>query len=311
MLEFPFRRRPNRRLGAATLRAAFVVGVLAAVGWILFDLATREINELHIHGALSEAERNEVGAAASAAIVAGRRGAADMVEAVEGLGWSHDVRAWRRWPDRMHVAVTREPLAARWGDDAYLTTSGEVVALPEDIAGETKPTLRAAQASGVEAMRLYSLLHGAATDADLAIVELAENSLGEWSVQLDNGVHVMLGASEVSTRFSRFLTVWASELAGGEQDVRKVDTRYPAGVAVAWVEAEPERVASDDAPEGRAPAAASSSCPQQGQRAGRAPREAECPPAEESVDVTGETLALAELVPLAPHATPQPPPKDN
>ena len=67
------------RLGTATLRAAFVAFVFAGLGWSLYDLATREIKEVRIHGALSEAERNEVGAAASAAIVAGRRSAADIV----------------------------------------------------------------------------------------------------------------------------------------------------------------------------------------------------------------------------------------
>ena len=241
MRDVPFRLalRPRLRFGAATLRAAFIVVVLAGLGWSLLDIATHEINEVHVHGALSEAERNEVGAAASAAIVAGRRSAAHIVEAVESLGWSHGVRVWRRWPDRMHVAVTREPLAARWGDAAYLTTSGEVVELPDDIAGDNMPVLRTHQASGVEAMRLYGLLHGTATDAGLAIVELAENALGEWSVQLDNDVRVMLGASELSGRFARFLTVWNAELASHEQPVVTVDARYPAGVAVAWAQTNP------------------------------------------------------------------------
>ena len=231
--------KPSLRIGTATLRAAFVALVFAGLGWSLFDLATQEIEEVRIHGALSEAERNEVGAAASTTIVAGRRTAADILDAVQDLGWSHSVRVWRRWPNRMHVAVTREPLAARWGDDAYLTTSGEIVDLPDDIAGEGIPTLRTRQASGVEAMRLYGLLRGAAAGADLAIVELAENALGEWSVQFDNDVRVMLGASELSSRFARFLTVWAGELAGGEERVQSVDARYPAGVAVAWAETQP------------------------------------------------------------------------
>ena len=233
--------RPSQ-LGKATLRVAFAALVLAALGWSLFDMATQEIHEVRIHGALSEAERNEVGTAATAAIVAGRRSASDIVEAVQSLGWSRAVRAWRHWPDRMHVDVTREPLAARWGDGAYLTTSGEVVALPADIAGDNLPTLRAEQASGVEAMRLYGLLHGAAAGADLAVVELAENALGEWSVELDNDVNVMLGSSELSTRFARFLTVWEAELANGAEPVRRVDTRYPAGVAVAWAEPAPDEL---------------------------------------------------------------------
>ena len=249
------------RLGTATLRAAFAALVFAGLGWSLFDLETREIKEVRIHGALSEAERNEVGAAASSAIVAGRRAAADIVAAVEDLGWSHSVRAWRRWPDRMHVAVTREPLAARWGDGAYLTTSGEVVHLPDDIAGEDIPTLRTQRASGVEAMRLYGLLRSAAASADLAIVELTENALGEWSVQLDSDVRVMLGASELSSRFGRFLTVWAGELAGNAERVQSVDARYPAGVAVAWAEVQPSEPAGSESlahstPDTAAPTAA-------------------------------------------------------
>ncbi|MXY54353.1 MAG: hypothetical protein F4Y86_17740 [Gammaproteobacteria bacterium] len=296
--------RPRLRFGTATLRAAFATLVFAGLGWSLFDLATQEIKEVRIHGALSEAERNEVGAAASAAIVAGRRTAADIVEAVEDLGWSHSVRAWRRWPGRMHVAVTREPLAARWGDGAYLTTSGEVVHLPDDIAGEGIPTLRTQQASGVEAMRVYGLLRGAAAGVDLAIVELAENALGEWSVQLDNEVRVMLGASELSSRFARFLTVWAGELAGGVERVQSVDARYPAGVAVAWAIGDgpvPSRTASAAAPStGRDRPAPAEGC-----------GEDQCP-ADRIENTETETLAFAELVPIATQRVPSgPPPEDE
>lgn len=300
MHDVPYRvtLKPPLRLSVATLRAAFVAVVFAGIGWSLHDLATQEIKEVRIHGALSEAERNEVGAAASVAIVAGRRTAADIVEAVQRLGWSHSVRAWRRWPDRMHVAVTREPLAARWGDGAYLTTSGEVVDLPDDIAGEGIPTLRTHQATGVEAMRLYGLLHGAAASADLAIVELAENPLGEWSVRLDNDVRVMLGASELSSRFARFLTVWAGELAGSDERVQSVDARYPAGVAVAWSvgdELVASRAESTEAPStGRDKPVSYQEC-----------GEDRCP--TEALENT-KTLALAELPPIA---TPQPPAKDE
>jgi len=297
-------RKPSLRLGAATVRAAFVALVFAGLGWSLYDLATQEIKEVRIHGALSEAERNEVGAAASAAIVAGRRTAADIVEAVQDLGWSHSVRAWRRWPNRMHVAVTREPLAARWGDGAYLTTSGEVVDLPDDIAGEGIPTLRTHQASGVEAMRLYGLLRGAAASADLTIAELAENAFGEWSVQLDNDVRVMLGASELSGRFARFLTVWAGELASGETRVQSVDARYPAGVAVAWA------VRDGLVPSDAASAEAPSTEPYQ-PVAYEGCGEDHCP-TETIENIETETLAFAELVPIATQRVPSgPPPKDE
>ena len=299
------------RLGTATLRAAFAALVFAGLGWSLYDLATQEIKEVRIHGALSEAERNEVGAAASAAIVAGRRTAADVVEAVEDLGWSHSVRAWRRWPDRMHVAVTREPLAARWGDGAYLTTSGEVVHLPDDIAGEGIPTLRTHQASGVEAMRLYGLLRGAAAGADLTILELAENPLGEWSVRLDNEVRVMLGASELSSRFARFLTVWAGELAASHEPVLRVDARYPAGVAVAWAAGDgpvPSLAASAEAAgDGLVPSRAESAEAVKNEGCG----EDHCH--TESIDnIETETLAFAELAPIAIQRVPSgPPPRDE
>ena len=299
------------RLGTATLRAAFATLVFASLGWSLYDLATQEIKEVRIHGALSEAERNEVGAAASAAIVAGRRTAADIVEAVEDLGWSHSVRAWRRWPDRMHVAVTREPLAARWGDGAYLTTSGEVVHLPDDIAGEAIPTLRTHQASGVEAMRLYGLLRGAAAGADLAILELAENPLGEWSVRLDNEVSVMLGANELSSRFARFLTVWAGELAASEEPVLTVDARYPAGVAVAWAVEDgpvPSLAASvEPARDGLVPSRAASA-----EAASDEGCDEDHCPAESIDNIEAETLAFAELAPSAIQRAPSgPPPRDE
>lgn len=221
-------------------RCAFAVLVLAAAGWSVAEVLMRDVGVVRVGGDLTEAETNEVGAAVSAAIVAGRSSPDGLVAAVTALGWPHRVEVRRHWPDGMSVVVTREPLAARWGDAAYLTTGGKVVVLPDGVPDVTMPVLRATVSSGLAAMHVYDLLRAPALSAGLAIVELEENALGEWRVRLDNGIDVMLGASALSARFGRFLAVWRSELNGGAETVQRVDARYRMGVAVAWAE--------DDAP---------------------------------------------------------------
>ena len=121
----------------------------------------------------------------------------------------------------------------------------------------------------------------------------------------------MLGANELSSRFARFLTVWAGELAASEEPVLTVDARYPAGVAVAWAVEDgpvPSLAASvEPARDGLVPSRAASA---------EAARHEGCDedhcPAESIDNIEAETLAFAELAPSAIQRAPSgPPPRDE
>ena len=219
----------------------------AALGVFRFanTLATVDVKTVRLDGDLTHAEGQDVQAAVAGILArSGFNGASDVVRAVEALDWVREVQVRRLWPDVLHVTVSRQTLAARWGDDGehYLTTGGNVVTLPpedRDPLLRRLPVLKASHASSAEAMRLNTLLDEIARAGNLTLDRLEQDAAGNWIATVGGGVEVVLGNSSLSERFRRFLVVHQHALEGAIARVARVDARYETGVAVRWRSADP------------------------------------------------------------------------
>ena len=218
-------------------RATFAIGTILAAAYFANALAAIEVSDVRVEGQLSVAEGNQVRhAVADELAKPGLRTPTDVAAAVKALGWIREVRVRRHWPDALHVAVARETLAARWGEDAWLTTAGNVVPAADANArrAASLPMFRTARADAPHAMRVFNLLNESAAKTGLRIVRLDENVGGEWTVLFDNQLQVALGAADLSERFGRFVAVYRTVLRTVEKPFGNVDARYDTGVAVRW-----------------------------------------------------------------------------
>ena len=122
------RRVEEQPMTLTVARATFAIGTILAAAYFANALAAIEVSDVRVEGQLSVAEGNQVRhAVADELAKPGLRTPTDVAAAVKALGWIREVRVRRHWPDALHVAVARETLAARWGEDAWLTTAGNVV----------------------------------------------------------------------------------------------------------------------------------------------------------------------------------------
>ena len=226
-------------------RTVVLLGLLgAALGVALRfvdALATMPLSTVRVQGELTAAESDQVRAAVTAELARpGWRGAGAVARAVRDLPWVREVRVRRHWPDLLHVAVTHQTVAARWGEDAWLATGGSVLSAPRD-PGDPRlrglPSLRAAVSDGRRAMQVFDMLNGAARAAGLRIARLEESDAGDWAATLADGPTVVLGAAHLAERFARFLAVHRSVLRGADRLAERVDARYHTGVAVRWGQA--------------------------------------------------------------------------
>ena len=232
------------------IRAFITVLVLggAALGALSFanTLATVDVKTVRLAGDLTHAEGREVQAAVASTLAhPAFSGASDVVRAVEDLDWVRDVQVRRLWPDILNVTVSRQTLAARWGDDdeLYLTTGGNVVTLPpedRDPLLSRLPVLKASHASSAEAMRLNTLLDEIARTDNLTLDRLEQDETGTWIATVAGGVEVVLGSTSLGERFRRFLVVHRRALESEIARVARVDARYETGVAVRWLSADPD-----------------------------------------------------------------------
>ncbi|MDE0177012.1 MAG: cell division protein FtsQ/DivIB [Gammaproteobacteria bacterium] len=216
------------------------VVAVAGFGGLRFAeaVATVDVGLVRLEGQLTVPESRQVQEVVDTVLSRpGPHGARDVAAAIESIGWVRQVMVRLRWPDTLHVAVVRDTLAAGWGDDAYLTTGGDVVPVPSDSGvgrDSDLPILSGSLSDGAEAMRIYNLLNAQARAIGLRIARLEEDGVGDWSVAFADGMEVVLGSTALRERFDRFLVVYAKELADSSERVVRVDARYHTGVAVQW-----------------------------------------------------------------------------
>ena len=131
------RRRPvnrRRRSPRAARKPVLAVTLLVVAAFFLAGLTWRvlqaPVDAVRIAGDLTRVEHEEVRAAVVAALQSAVTGVSDIAEAVRDLDWARDASVRRVWPQTLQVWVERAAITARWGEDRYLTTGGEVVAAP-------------------------------------------------------------------------------------------------------------------------------------------------------------------------------------
>lgn len=217
----------------------------ALVGALRFasSLIDLDVDVVRVSGPLSDAESAQVSEVVTTALAEpGLRTAAGVARAVQALDWVREVRVRREWPEVLRIEVARETLAARWGEDAWLTTSGNIVSAPAvavpTAADQARlaalPVLRANGADGARAMRIFASLSDVGRSAGLRLVGLDEDAGGEWRASFDGGAQVLLGTVDLSARLERFATVYRAALRDAKRAFDHADARYDTGVAVRW-----------------------------------------------------------------------------
>ncbi len=196
----------------------------------------RDIQRVQVDGALDAADKAEVMALVNTHLDGGILSAdiRDLAAQLRGLSWPSSVAVRRVWPDRLVVTVHKSTPIARWGDERYLTSAGEVVSLASPR--QDLPALVCAHADPTAAMEMYRALAATAAPLRLGISRLEQNLLGEWVVGFDNGVSLSLGASQVAERMNRFAYAYARTLHAHMGAIAHVDARYTGGLAVRFNE---------------------------------------------------------------------------
>ncbi len=247
------------------MRSCLAFVVLAALAYVGFAswFAVDEVRLVRVEGELAPPEAAQVRRRVGQ-VLDGRLLTVDVSELRERimtLSWPDDVSVRKLWPDTLLVRVTRRTLVARWGDDGYLTPSGELVRTPSGPPGV--PVFDCAVSGPARALAVYRRLRGLAAETELRVARLSENEIGEWKIQLVNprgwssdvldgsvpatratsgsvssavagGPTLMLGAQDLDQRMGRFLVAWSRFLGGLGADIDMIDLRYDYGMAVRW-----------------------------------------------------------------------------
>lgn len=211
----------------------------ALFAWIQSQASTLFI--VHVEGRLKHVTPAEVAVAARPYLHVGFfdldiRGVHNSVAA---LPWVDRAQVRRRWPNGVVVHVWERQPAALWDEHSLLTADGVVftptkATLPADL-----PSLRGPK--DTERLLLEGLSHmsDVLAPAGLKVMAIAIDDRGSWNVQLDTGLVLRLGRSQIEERLRRFADTTVPTLGDRLERVTYVDMRYGSGFAVGWREPPP------------------------------------------------------------------------
>jgi cell division protein FtsQ len=154
--------------------------------------------------------------------------------AVEALPWVARARVQRRWPNSLHVTVTEQIAAARWGDSGLLNTRGELFVRQAAHVPAELPHLSGPDGTESQVAQRYLAVQGRMLEAGMRIAALRLDERGAWEMDLDSGVTVRLGRRDVDERIDRFIRTASQVISHRLNDITYVDMRYSNGFAIGW-----------------------------------------------------------------------------
>jgi cell division protein FtsQ len=228
---------------AAGLRAALIMAaglVLAGIlgwGWAtLTDPRLLPIKSVQVRGPFTHVDAQTVRAVA-APWLTGNFLTVDIrrvQQVVQSLPWVRRADVRRAWPDAVRITVTEQLPVANWGEDGLVNDAGEIFKPPRDSYPPGLPALRGPEGSGKAVVTAFQDMNAMVAPLNLHIVSVTLDERRAWSLELDNGIQVIMGRGNGYERVLRFVRFYRRALRDQEAAVERVDLRYSNGFAVRW-----------------------------------------------------------------------------
>ncbi|WP_119394027.1 cell division protein FtsQ/DivIB [Salinibius halmophilus] len=149
-------------------------------------------------------------------------------EALEADPWIYSASVQLLWPNTIEVTVVEQQPVARWNEQYFISSRGDVFGPVEQNLGLPKLVGPQDQAETVVAEYLTFSQMFAPLSVGIRQLELAKR--GAWTVQLDNGITILLGANNTTARMQRVKRWW--QASANEKSIEYIDARYDNGIAI-------------------------------------------------------------------------------
>jgi cell division protein FtsQ len=216
-------------------RAALLLLLTGALSILIWAL-DRPVRVISMDGSFQRVSPGQIEKAVATYAHAGFMSAnlSEIQRAVEALPWVDHARIARRWPNSLHVAVTEQTAAARWGESGLLNTRGELFVKAAAHVPAELPRLSGPTGSESQVAQRYLSAQGRMLEAGMRIAALRLDERGAWEMDLDSGVTVRLGRRDVDERIERFIHTASQVIAHRMAEINYVDMRYSNGFAIGW-----------------------------------------------------------------------------
>ena len=150
------------------------------------------------------------------------------------LPWVADVQASKRWPDTLVLRVIEHRAAAYWGADRLLSDEGALFARPPAMPSMPLPQFDAQERDIQAVVSMYTEAQHLFAAQQRVVTQVRHSGRGSWSLQLQDGVVIMLGRTEPLEKLRRFARTLPDVDAVPSRRWLRADLRYSNGFALKW-----------------------------------------------------------------------------
>lgn len=231
-------------------RRVAVLGILAGSLVGLTLVLDRPIRVMSIDGSFQRVSPNQVEQAAAPFLKTGFMSAdLDAVQrAIESIPYVDHARVQRRWPNSLHVTILEQVATARWGESGLLNARGELFARTAAHVPPELPRLSGPEGTEAEVARHYLAAQGKMLEAGMRIAAMRLDERGAWELDLDNGLTIRLGRTQVEDHLERFIRTASVVVSRRANEVAYVDMRYSNGFTIGWRTQPPAQDTAASAP---------------------------------------------------------------
>ncbi len=169
----------------------------------------------------------------------------DLIEfkqLLERQPWVNEVAIRRSWPDRLQVKVREQRPVARWGEQGLVNEQGVIFSPADQFAKQYQaefaalPQLSGPENRSLSLMAQYRDFNQLLRPLGISLTGLEMEARGAWTLQLSNGIRLIVGRGQAIDKLKRFGQVYGTVLKRYAERIEQIDVRYTNGLAVTWRE---------------------------------------------------------------------------
>lgn len=159
---------------------------------------------------------------------------AGLEERLLQIPWVAEASVTRNWPGTLVIHLAEPTAVARWGQGRLLSDSGMVFNGNSTDSYHDLPLLNAPEGQQQMAWEGFQRMSEVFSSLGLKVVRVDFDARHSWTIQLSNGMWVILGRANVLAKLKHFVAAYGKIVGSRGSDVNYVDLRYSNGLAVRW-----------------------------------------------------------------------------
>lgn len=157
----------------------------------------------------------------------------DLKERLLQISWVESVFIAKEWPNRLHIQIKEKQAIALWNEDALLNDKLQPFLASRTQLPRTLPQLSGPPGEQIKVWEAYQKYNQLLARLHLQITKLELSQQQTWTLQLNNGLRLVLGEQNNEERLERFIKAYPT-LAQNSATIEYIDLRYHHGLAVRY-----------------------------------------------------------------------------